>query len=65
MRIKPLFDDLCKKYEDTAIVYTFPLYNEDQGRLQSRFSHHSMSVSVTGEAFDVREVPTFIVMDNG
>uniref|UniRef100_A0A8R1I5N6 Thioredoxin domain-containing protein n=1 Tax=Caenorhabditis japonica TaxID=281687 RepID=A0A8R1I5N6_CAEJA len=49
-RIKPLFDDLCKKYEDTSIVYTYPYYNDDQ---------------LTGEAFEVRQVPTFVVMDNG
>nr|pir hypothetical protein W01B11.6 - Caenorhabditis elegans [Caenorhabditis elegans] len=30
--IKPLFDDLCKKYEKTALVYTYPCYNDDQCR---------------------------------
>uniref|UniRef100_A0A1I7TKH4 Thioredoxin domain-containing protein n=1 Tax=Caenorhabditis tropicalis TaxID=1561998 RepID=A0A1I7TKH4_9PELO len=25
LRIKPLFDDLCKKYEKTALIYTYSL----------------------------------------
>ncbi|EFP02892.1 hypothetical protein GCK72_002103 [Caenorhabditis remanei] len=50
LRIKPLFDDLCKKYEKTSLVYTYSCYNDDQ---------------LTGDAFAVNETPTFVVMDNG
>ncbi|CAI5439927.1 unnamed protein product [Caenorhabditis angaria] len=50
LKIKPKFDELCRKYEKTAIIYTFQHYGDDL---------------LTSEAFEITKTPTILVMDDG
>ncbi|CAB3408437.1 unnamed protein product [Caenorhabditis bovis] len=49
-KIQPVFEDLCQKYQQSAIIYTYEVYSDDL---------------LVGEAFNIKKAPTVIVMDDG